>query len=71
MKTFNKKMESVTIENEKEMETVKKQKVSISYLLRSTKENIEKLKDQELITEEEYKTMTSIRVKAMHKWMGE
>lgn len=64
-----KKQENV--KTTEKMETVKKQKVSISYLLRATKENIEKLKDQELITEEEYKTMIAIRVKAMHKWMGE
>lgn len=60
-----------TTENEKEMEPVKKQKVSISYLLRSVKENIEKLKSESLITEAEYKTLTAIRQGAMRKWMGE
>lgn len=48
----------------------KKQKASPTYTLRATRENIRKLEELKLITEEQAKTMKEILGKALLEYIG-
>lgn len=48
----------------------KKQKVSISYTLKATRANIQKLIDEKIITKEDGETMKTIHKKAFEHWIG-
>lgn len=57
----------IDVKNAKE---VKKQKVSISYTLKSFSNNITKLEDEKIITKEEGTVLKEIRDKAVKHWIG-
>ena len=50
-------------------EPKKKQKVSISYTIKSLSSNIEKFRVAGLLTEEQHKTMLNIKSEILTKWL--
>ena len=61
--------ESVTYENTESTKKGRKQSVSISYTMRAMGENVKKLEELKLITEEEAETVRGVMRKAVDKWI--
>lgn len=63
--TISEEVNNLTMKDNK-----KKQKTSIIYTLKSYKNNMEKLKESKMITNEEYNQLNEIHVKMLHRWIG-
>lgn len=50
---------------------MKKQATSISYTMKATAKNITKLKELDLITDEEFNQMKEVHKNAANRWLGE
>ncbi len=64
------KTKEMEVKDEEVVKTKKEQKVSISYTLKSLKGNIEKLRDNKIITKEETEVITKVYITAIQRWIG-
>ena len=63
---------NVEVQNAETVQPEKKQqKVSISYTLKSFKENIKKLSEAKIVDEKDSETLKSIYIKAKEHWIGQ
>lgn len=51
--------------------TMKKQATSISYTMKATANNMKKLKELKLVTDEEFEKLKEIHKSAMMRWVGD
>jgi len=63
--------ETENTKNDKVVNVERQKKISVSYTIRSTYQNIIKLKEEKLLTEEEATTITEIIDKTVDKYIKE
>ncbi len=64
------KNKQLNVDTQEEPKEKKKQKVSISYTLKSFGENIKKLEENKIINIEDAKVLKEIHKKAIQYWIG-
>ncbi len=65
-----KDLKRIEVKDEEEVKPKKKQKISVSYTLKSFGNNVKKLKEAKLITEIEEVMLKEMHVKLVKTWVG-
>lgn len=69
--TNGEEIKELSVIGTEEVKGGRKQKVSVSYTLKASKSNNEKLLDANVISQEQYKIIEDIRIEATKKFIAE